>query len=174
MIRLVAIKVVDRIKESGNTQKVLTAHSDIILSRLGFHELNEQVCSREGFIVLQIRDDINAYNNFRNDLNGIYGIEIKELFLCEKNWHEEKVPDNARVSLAAILIEDRNEVVSKIQRILSLFGCSIRTRMGINMGNERKEGLIILELLGSVSEINSLIHRLSSIDEACTGVIWFE
>jgi hypothetical protein len=174
MIRLIAIKVVDRIKESGNTQKALTTHSDIILSRLGFHELNEQVCSREGFIVLQVRDDINAYNSFRNDLNSIYGIEIKELFLCGKSDHEEKVPDTARVSLAAILIEDRNEVVSRVQRILSLFGCSIRTRMGINLGNKQKEGLIILELIGSVSEINSLIQRLSSIEEACTGVIWFD
>jgi hypothetical protein len=174
MIRLIAIKVVDRIKESGNTQKILTSHSDIILSRLGFHELNEQVCSREGFIVLQIRDDIDSYNNFRNDLNSIYGIEIKELFLCGKSENEEKVPDSARVSLAAILIEDRNEVVIKIQKVLSLYGCSIRTRMGINLGNERKDGLIILELSGSVSEINSLIDRLSSIDEACTGVIWFD
>ncbi len=174
MIRLIAIKVVDRIKESGNTQKVLTAHSDIILSRLGFHELNEQVCSREGFIVLQVRDDINAYNSFRNDLNSIYGIEIKELFLCGKNDHEDKVPESARVTLAAILIEDRNEVVNRIQKVLSLFGCTIRTRMGINLANDRKEGLIILELLGSVSEINSLLQRLSSIDEACTGSIWFD
>lgn len=174
MIRLIAIKVVDRIKESGNTQKVLTAHSDIILGRLGFHELNEQVCSREGFIVLHVRDDINAYNSFRNDLNSIYGIEIKELFLCVKNEHEEKVPDTARVTLAAILIEDRKEVVNTIQKVLSLFGCTIRTRMGINLANERKEGLIILELLGSVSEINSLLQRLSSIDEACTGTIWFD
>ncbi len=174
MIRLIAIKVVDRIKESGNTQKVLTAHSDIILSRLGFHELNEQICSREGFIVLQLRDNIDAYDSFRHDLNDIYGIEIKELFLCGKSDHEELVPDNARVSLAAILIEDRHEVVNQIQRVLSLFGCSIRTRMGINMGIDGKDGLIILELTGAISEINSLVERLSSIEEACAGVIWFD
>lgn len=174
MIRLLAIKVVDRIKESGNTQKVLTAHSDIILSRLGFHELNEQICSREGFIVLQLRDDIDAYDSFRNDLNTIYGIEIKELFLCEKSDPGELVPDNARVSLAAILIEDRHDVVNEIQRVLSLFGCSIRTRMGINMGIDGKDGLIILELTGAISEINSLVGRLSSIKEACAGVIWFD
>lgn len=174
MIRLLAIKVIDRIKESGNTQKVLTEHSDIILSRLGFHELNEQICSREGFIVLQLKNDVNGYNSFRNDLNGIYGIEIKELILCGKSDASEKVPDNARVSLAAIRIKDRNEVVSEIQRVLSLFGCTIRTRMGVNLKNDKKEGLIILELTGAVSEINALLERLTSINEACAGVIWFD
>ncbi len=174
MIRLLAIRVVDRIKESGNTQKVLTKYSDLILSRLGFHELNEHICSREGFIVLQLRDDIDGYNSFRNDLNSIYGIEIKELFLCSKSDLEEIVPDSARVTLAAILIEDRHEVVSDIQKVLSLYGCTIRTRMGINLGNDKREGLIILELNGAVSEINSLIERLSSIDAACSGAIWFE
>lgn len=173
MIRLLAIRVVDRIKESGNTQKVLTSHSDMILTRLGFHELNEQVCSREGYIILQLRDDIDGYNNFRNDLNGIYGIEIKEMILCGKADKPELIPDGARVSLAAIMVHDRNEVVSSVQKVLSLYGCNIRTRLGVNLGNSDGEGLIILELTGDSSEINPMLERLSGLTDACTGVLWF-
>jgi len=174
MIRLLAIRVVDRIKESGNTQKVLTFHSNMILARLGFHELNEQMCSREGYIVLQLRDNIVGYNSFRHDLNSIYGIEIKELILCEKDDTTENVPQNARVSLAAIRIQDRNEIISDVQKVLSLYGCSIRTRMGVNLGNGEGEGLIILELTGDITEINSLLNRLSSIQDSCAGAIWFD
>lgn len=173
MIRLLAIRVVDRIKESGNTQKVLTSHSDMILTRLGFHELNEQVCSREGYIALQLKDDIDAYNNFRNDLNRIYGIEIKALILCGKADKPEMIPDDSRVSLAAVLVNDRNEVVSSVQKVLSLYGCNIRTRLGVNLGNKEGEGLIILELTGDAAEINSMLERLSTLPDTCTGVLWF-
>jgi len=175
MIRIIAIRVVDRIKESGNTQKVLTAHSDLILTRLGFHELNELVCSREGYIVLHLKDDIDAYSDFRNDLNRIYGIEIKELLLCDKAERTDSVPESSRVTLAAIKIVDRNDIVSEVQKVLTLYGCSIRTRVGVNLGAERgNSGLILLELTGDNGEINKLAARLQSVENACTGLIWFD
>jgi len=174
MIRILAIRVVDRIKESGNTQKVLTAHSDLILTRLGFHELNELICSREGYIVLHLRDDIDACSRFREDLNRIYGIEIKELLLCEKSERTDLVPESTRVTLAAIKILDRNDVVADVQKALTLFGCSIRTRVGVNLGAENSDsGLILLELTGDSREINKLIERLQEIQNACSGIIWF-
>ena len=114
MIRILAIRVVDRIKESGNAQRILTKHSDLILSRLGFHELNEQICSREGYIVLHLEDNINAYTSFVDDLKGIYGIEIKELLLCDDAGILGEVPENFRVALAAIKIIDRNEIVEDV------------------------------------------------------------
>ena len=175
MIRILAIRVIDRIKESGHTQEVLTKHSDLILTRLGFHELNELICSREGYIILHLRDDIDAYANFINDLKRIYGIEMKELFLCERAEKSDPVPDNSRVSLAAIKILDRNDVINDVQKALTLFGCSIRTRMGVNLGKESgNSGLLILELTGSSSEINKLIERLDSLDNVCLGVLWFD
>jgi len=174
MIRLVAIRVIDRIKEAGNTQKVLTTHSDMIISRLGFHELNENICSREGYIVLQLKDDMGGYISFMHDLNSIYEIELKEMILCDKHEAPDALPPDTRVSLAAIRIKDKNEVISELQKILSLYGCSIRTRMGINLGNEDGEGLIILELTGDVSEINSLLARLSGLEDSCSGLIWFD
>lgn len=174
MIRIIAIRVVDRIKESGNTQKVLTTHSDLILARLGFHELNEMVCSREGYIVLQLRNDHEACSAFMNDLKGIYGIEIKELLLCDSQPEQENVPAGAKVTLAAVKILDRHEIVTKVQKVLSLYGCSIRTRMGINLGAESgNQGLIILELCGDIDQINSLAARLYSLENTCSGLIWF-
>ena len=175
MIRILAIRVVDRIKESGNTQKILTRHSDLILTRLGFHELNEQICSREGYIVLHLRDDINAYGTFMSDMKGIYGIEMKEMLLCDSEPHAETIPENFQVAMAAIKIIDRNEHVEDVQKILTLYGCSIRTRMGVNLGKESgNEGLLLLELTGNHKEINSLSERLNDIENACSGLLWFE
>ena len=173
MIRLVAIRVVDRIKEAGNTQRVLTAHSDLILSRLGFHELNEQVCSREGYIILHLKDDLNAYEALRSDLNGIYGIEIRESVLCSRVGKSEEVVSGTGVTLVALRIRDRHQNVNDLQKILSLFGCTIRTRLGINIGGKNNEGLIILELTGSSDEMNSLITRLNSLNDTCTALITF-
>ncbi len=175
MIRILAIRVVDRIKESGHTQEVLTAHSDLILTRLGFHELNELVCSREGYIVLHLRDDIDSYSRFRDDLNRIYGIEIKDLLLCEKTERTDFIPESTRVTLAAIKILDRNDVVANVQKALTLYGCSIRSRLGVNLGAESNNaGLILLELTGDYQEINKLAERLHSLENTCSGFIWFD
>lgn len=174
MIRLLAIRVVDRIKEAGHTQEVLTAHSDNILSRLGFHELNEAVCSREGYIILQLRDDDEAYKKLMDDLDGIYGIEIKETVLDggKKSNKPVMVPEDAGVVLATVKIHDRHEVVARFQKVLSLYGCTVRTRLGINLGASG-EGLVLLELTGNADEINGLIERLAALEECSTGLIYF-
>ncbi|MCD4769537.1 MAG: hypothetical protein K8R35_05160 [Bacteroidales bacterium] len=102
MIRVLAIRVVDRIKESGHTQKVLTTHADVIQARLGFHELD-------------------------------------------------------------------------VQNVLTLFGCSIRTRMGVNISSENIDsGVILLDLIGDNNEINMLAERLYALPGVCLGLAWFE
>ena len=53
-IEIVAIKILDRIKEASRLQKVLSQHSNIIKTRFGFHELNDYKCSRNGLIILEL------------------------------------------------------------------------------------------------------------------------
>ncbi len=76
---ILGIMVFDRIKEAGKTQKVLTRHSGIIRTRLGFHELNEAVCSRIGTILLVLEGKPEEWKELENDLGEIGGIEIKKM-----------------------------------------------------------------------------------------------
>ncbi|MBP7463289.1 MAG: hypothetical protein KA793_03070 [Bacteroidales bacterium] len=76
---ILGINVKDRIKEAGKTQKVLSAHRQIIKTRMGFHEVNELKCSRNGLIILEIQGDQTELQSLFNDLNEIGGIEVKQM-----------------------------------------------------------------------------------------------
>jgi hypothetical protein len=54
MARVIGIKITDRIKESGLVQKILSMYGSVISTRLGFHELSNELCSREGFMVIHL------------------------------------------------------------------------------------------------------------------------
>jgi hypothetical protein len=66
-----------------------------------------------------------------------------------------------------INVSDRSEVAADVQRVLTLYGCSIRTRLGINDSEEEgimgAGGLIILELSGDPSEWDKLESELRKI-----------
>lgn len=49
------LQIKDRVKESGRTQDVLTGYSQNIKTRLGFHEVNEDMCSCIGLVLLELR-----------------------------------------------------------------------------------------------------------------------
>jgi len=78
-IRIIGLLISDRIKEAGLTQNVLSEYAHIIKSRLGFHEVNEDVCSRVGFIILQLDGDPEEFNRLETRLNQIGGIEIQHM-----------------------------------------------------------------------------------------------
>jgi hypothetical protein len=76
-IKILTILVKDRIKETERTQKALTEFAHIIKSRLGFHEVSENKCSRVGVIILQLDGDTNEWIKLENRLAEIGGIEYK-------------------------------------------------------------------------------------------------
>lgn len=78
-IRIIGLHIADRIKEAGNTQSVLARHSRIIRSRLGFHELNEDICSRNGIIILNLAGTVTEQDALLNDLKAIGGLEVREM-----------------------------------------------------------------------------------------------
>ncbi len=78
-IRIIGLHITDRIKESDKTQKVLSKYSKIIKTRLGFHELSNEVCSRSGVILLQLSGTIEECDTFEQELSTIGGIEIKKM-----------------------------------------------------------------------------------------------
>jgi hypothetical protein len=78
-IKILGIQVNDRIKEAGRTQYVLTQYSDNIRTRLGFHELNDNICSRTGLIVIELCGEQQMQNALENELRNIGGLEVKEM-----------------------------------------------------------------------------------------------
>lgn len=77
--KIVGILIKDRIKEAGKVQDLLSRHQRIIYSRLGFHELNDAVCSRVGIILVTLTGDPEQWKAFEDDLARIEGLEVQEM-----------------------------------------------------------------------------------------------
>jgi hypothetical protein len=69
-------------------------------------------------------------------------------------------------SILLILINKRKESVEKVQKILTGWGCYIKTRLGIHDGvldNCSDHGLIFLELVGDTAKHQELMRKLKLI-----------
>ena len=69
--------------------------------------------------------------------------------------------------ILGIHITDRLKKVSDVQSILTKFGCSIRTRLGLHEADGdfcARSGLIILELTGSREEFVKLENELLKVE----------
>ncbi|MBK6967119.1 MAG: hypothetical protein IPH20_25285 [Bacteroidales bacterium] len=68
-----------------------------------------------------------------------------------------------------INVSDRVEVAASVQKVLTLYGCSIRTRLGINdtedEGHCGSGGLILIELSGDPLEWEKLESELRKIEK---------
>jgi hypothetical protein len=73
-----------------------------------------------------------------------------------------------------VLINKRRESAPDAQRILTEFGCIIKTRIGIHDGVLDKcsnEGLIMLELVGERSQIKGLEDKLNALKGVKTKLV---
>jgi hypothetical protein len=77
--RILGLLITDRIKEAGRTQMLLSKYSRLIRSRLGFHELNDFVCSRSGIIVLHLTGLPAEWKEFEDELSQIGGLEVQNM-----------------------------------------------------------------------------------------------
>lgn len=77
--RILGLLITDRIKEAGRTQLLLSKYSRLIRSRLGFHELNDNVCSRSGIIVLHLTGKPDEWKEFEIELSTIGGLEVQNM-----------------------------------------------------------------------------------------------
>lgn len=65
-----------------------------------------------------------------------------------------------------LLISNRKESAEKVQKILTGWGCFIKTRLGIHDGvldNCSESGLIFLELTGELEKNEELARKLNLI-----------
>ncbi|HLN20183.1 MAG TPA: hypothetical protein VK213_03785 [Bacteroidales bacterium] len=165
MIRVIGIKIIDRIKEAGLTQEILSRHASVITTRLGFHEVTDSVCSREAYIILHLKDDDSGSRRLADDLRKLGGIELREIEF-DSAGDNSRADEKATLEILCILTERDPEIILKVQKILTSFGCNIRTRLGVNetfFGSPA--GLIILELSGERHQRQLLENDLRALDK---------
>jgi hypothetical protein len=66
-----------------------------------------------------------------------------------------------------ILLKQRSASAVKVQELLTEYGCSIRTRLGLHEVEENScsdEGLIILQLCGSDEHVQELEQKLNALE----------
>ena len=78
-LRIIGLLITDRIKEAGRTQQVLTKYAHVIKSRLGFHEVTEEVCSRVGVVILQLAGSSEECKKLEEELGQVGGLEIQRM-----------------------------------------------------------------------------------------------
>ncbi len=75
---IVGVHITDRSKHVGEVQKVLTECGRGIKTRLGLHETNENACSPNGLLLLEMLDD-DTVDKCVEKLNGIEGVETQKM-----------------------------------------------------------------------------------------------
>jgi|SRR5664280_214338 len=175
MIKVLGIKIIDRIKEAGLTQGILSRHANVITTRLGFHEVTEEVCSREAYIILHLNGNPADTDNLAMELKKLDGIETREMIFTPDSEPMNIQAAKERVEILGILVERSQRVVLSVQKILTSYGCNIRTRLGVNeVFFGEPAGLIILELKGDEKQRLLLERDLKTLNQVHvrTMVFW--
>ena len=71
-----------------------------------------------------------------------------------------------KVKVILILIGNRKVAAEKVQKVLTGWGCHIKTRLGLHPGVLEdcvEQGLIFLEVVGEQEKIDELLRKLNSI-----------
>lgn len=174
MIKVLGIKIIDRIKEAGLTQGILSKHASVITTRLGFHEVTDSVCSREAYIVLHLNDKSLASEKLVRDLEGLGGIEIRQVNFQQEEKNLRIGNTDTNMEIICILVERSANTIASVQKVLTSFGCNIRTRLGVNeVFFGEPAGLIILELKGDIDQRYLLEKNLKALENVHVRSIAF-
>lgn len=165
MIKILGIKITDRIKEAGLTQGILSKYASLITTRLGFHELTTELCSREAYMLLHLTGDSVETGKLFSELKAIGGIDVRELTFDDSKPFVNFGSEEGALRIIGILVENKEyEVIAELQKILTSYGCVIRTRLGVNeefFGEPA--GLIIIELVGDEIQMDLLENDLQKL-----------
>lgn len=174
MIKILGIKIIDRIKEAGLTQSILSKHASVITTRLGFHEVTDAVCSREAYIILHLNDDGAESKRLIEELKSVGGIEVREINFGSPEKNPDRTAESTGTEILCLLLERNPQTILSVQKILTSFGCSIRTRLGVNESFfGQPAGLIILELTGDTDQRLLLEKNLKALDQVHVRAINF-
>jgi hypothetical protein len=165
MIKILGIKIIDRIKEAGLTQGILSKYARLITTRLGFHELTTELCSREAYILLHLTGTAVETGKLHSDLRKLGGIEIREMIFDDEKPFVNFSSEEGALRIIGILVEKKEQnTIAAVQKTLTSYGCVIRSRLGVNeefFGSPA--GLIIIELVGDEIQMDLLENDLQKL-----------
>ncbi len=167
MLKIIGIKIIDRIKEAGLTQEILSKHSSIITTRLGFHELTTELCSREAYMLIHLSCTSIQAGLLSDDLRLIGGIQVSEMSFDDKKPFRNFATEEGALRILGMLVQHKDkETIMEVQKIMTSFGCVIRTRLGVNEDFfGEPAGLILLELMGDEIQMDLLEEDLQRLPD---------
>ena len=77
-------------------------------------------------------------------------------------------------TILIVLIDHRNDAAPTVQKILTGWGCIIKTRLGIHDGTLddcSQSGLLMLELVGEKEKQDELARKLELVDGVKTQMV---
>jgi len=72
-----AVHITSRMNNAGRVQELFSEYGCNIKTRIGLHEVNENVCSPNGLILLEMFGDEGRCNELKDKLNKVSGVEVK-------------------------------------------------------------------------------------------------
>ena len=73
------VHVSDRVKKSGDVQRLFTEYGCNIKTRIGLHDASDNVCAPNGVIVLEMVGDEKVCNEMATKLNAVEGVEVQTM-----------------------------------------------------------------------------------------------
>ncbi len=70
-------------------------------------------------------------------------------------------------TIVALMVSHRNQAAVNVQKVLTGWGCMIKTRLGIHEGTMEdctERGIIILILVGEEQKKEELVRKLNALD----------
>ncbi len=77
MKNIMAVNINGRTASAPKVQEVLTKYGCSIRTRVGFHEVNEDQCSMDGLIILQLFGNDGEINEMFDELKVLEGVTPK-------------------------------------------------------------------------------------------------
>jgi hypothetical protein len=81
---ILGVHITDRMKRSGEVQKLFSEYGCHIKTRIGLHEVSENLCSPNGMILLELFGDEKACRELETKLGAIEGVEVKKMVFSHR------------------------------------------------------------------------------------------
>ena len=82
-IRILGVLIHDRQKEAGDVQKVLTKYGCSIKTRLGLHEVSDDLCSTSGLVLLELFGDAGEMDKLEKELDAVAGAQVQKMVFVD-------------------------------------------------------------------------------------------
>lgn len=77
--RVMGIMVTNRVENASQVQKVLTECGCNVKTRIGLHEVTENICAPGGLILLELFGDDKALGEMESKLKDIKGLQVQTM-----------------------------------------------------------------------------------------------